>query len=213
MNRKLTTQSAFLLQSWWQTNKNSARVLVMFAEKFRDTPVPTRQAIYNLNQRFQLHGSVHDLSRSGRPRTSLTEENLITVVQALVQSPKKSIRKTYTEFIIPPTSVYRIVKALKLKARRPRLLQMLRDDDFDRRVEFSEWFLIRCEAEPDFPRRILWTDEGGFKLNGRINKRNSVYWSDSNPHEIIQEELYVPGLFGQAFGIAASWVLTFMMIL
>jgi hypothetical protein len=32
----------FLLQSWWQTNKNSARVLEMFAEKFRDTPVPTR---------------------------------------------------------------------------------------------------------------------------------------------------------------------------
>jgi hypothetical protein len=27
----------------------------------------------------------------------------------------------------------------------------LTEDDFDRRVEFSEWFLIRCEAEPDFP--------------------------------------------------------------
>jgi hypothetical protein len=90
---------------------------------------------------------------------------------------------------------------------------MLTEDDFDRRVEFSEWFLIRCEAEPDFLRCILWTDEALFKLNGQINIHNSVYWSDSNPHEVIQEELNVPGLFGQAFGVAASWVLTFLMVL
>jgi hypothetical protein len=42
----------------------------------------------------------------------------------------------------------------------------LTENDFDRRVEFSEWFLIRCEAEPDFPQRVLWTDEASFKLNG-----------------------------------------------
>jgi hypothetical protein len=43
---------------------------------------------------------------------------------------------------------------------------MLTEDDFDRRVEFSEWFLIHCEAEPDFLRRILLTDEASIKLNG-----------------------------------------------
>jgi hypothetical protein len=186
MNRKLTTQHrVFLLQSRWQTNKNNARVLEMFAKKFPDTPVPTPQAICNLNQRFQRHGNVHDLPRSGRPRTSLTEENLTTVAQALVQSPKKFNQKTSAEFIIPPTSVYRIVKALTLAAYRPHLLQTLTEDDFDRTVEFSEWFLIRCEAEPDFPRRILWTDEASFKLNVRINWHSSVCWSDSNPHEFI----------------------------
>jgi hypothetical protein len=44
----------FHLQSWWQINKSSARVLEMFAEKFCDTPVPIWQEIYNLN-RFQHH--------------------------------------------------------------------------------------------------------------------------------------------------------------
>jgi hypothetical protein len=90
------------------------------------------------NQRSQRHGSVYDLPRSGRPRTSLTEENLTTVAQALFQSPKKSIQKTSAEFIVPPTSVYRIVKVLTLKAYRPHLLQMLTEDDSDWRVEFSE---------------------------------------------------------------------------
>jgi hypothetical protein len=103
-------------------NKNSACMLKMFAEKFCDTPVATEQAIYNLNQRFQCHGSVHHLPRSARPRTSLTEKNLTTVAQALVQSPKKSIWKTPAEFVIPPTSVYRIVNAMKLKVYHPHLL-------------------------------------------------------------------------------------------
>jgi hypothetical protein len=43
------------------------------------------------------------------------------------------------------------VKASKLKAYHPYLLQMLTEDDFDWRVEFSEWFLIHFEAERDFP--------------------------------------------------------------
>jgi hypothetical protein len=86
-------------------------------------------------------------------------------------------------------------------------------DDFDRRVEFTEWFLIRCEAEPDFPRSIPWTDEASFTLNGGINRHNSVYCSDSNTHKVIQEKLNVPGqLLGQEFGVAASWVLTFFMV-
>jgi hypothetical protein len=50
----------------------------------------------------------------------------------------------------------------------------LTEDDFDRRVEFSEWFLICCEAEPDFPQHILWTDGASFKLNSRINRHNSA---------------------------------------
>jgi K+/H+ antiporter YhaU regulatory subunit KhtT len=76
----------------------------MFSEKFRDTPVLTRQAIYNLNQRFQGYGSMHDLPTSIRPRTSLTDENLTTVAQVLVKSSKKIIRTTSEDFIIPSTN-------------------------------------------------------------------------------------------------------------
>jgi hypothetical protein len=54
--------------------------------------------------------------------------------------------------------------------------------------------LSYCEAELDFPRHILWADEASFKLNGRINRLNSVYWSNSNPREVIQEEFNVSGL-------------------
>ena len=54
--------------------------------------------------------------------------------------------------------------------------------------------MVRSEAEQNFPDRILWSDEATFKLNGRVNRHNCVYWSDSNPHAILEEELNVPGI-------------------
>lgn len=195
MNRKLTTQQrVFVLQCWWKTNKNSDEVVKLFVEKFPQTPAPSRQAIYNLNKRFETTGSVHDLPRSGRPNTAACDENVTAIAESVIQSPKKSVRKRSAEFDIPRSSVHRIMKSLKLKAYRPQLHQGLTEDDFDRRVEFSEWFVIRCEAELNFQNRILWTDEASFKLNGCVNRHNCVYWSDTNPHELLEQELNVPGV-------------------
>lgn len=36
--------------------------------------------------------------------------------------------------------------------------------------------------------RILWSDESTFHLNGNVNRHNSCYWSDTNPHEQIEKE-------------------------
>lgn len=195
MNRKLTTEERiFLLKSWWKTNKNSEEVIQSFVERFPLTPAPSRQGIYKLNKRFEETGSVHDLPRSGRPRSATSEANVTTIAESVVHSPKKSHRKRSAEFDISVTSVHRIMKSLKLKPYRPQLHQGLLEDDFDRRVEFSELFVIRCEADSDFQNRVLWTDEASFKLNGRVNRHNCVYWSDVNPHEVLQEELNVPGI-------------------
>ncbi|XP_057657376.1 uncharacterized protein LOC130894512 [Diorhabda carinulata] len=43
-------------------------------------------------------------------------------------------------------------------------------------------------------RKAKKPDEAQFKLNGRINRHNCVYWSTDNPHITIQEELNVPGV-------------------
>ncbi|CAF3721000.1 unnamed protein product [Rotaria sp. Silwood1] len=46
--------------------------------------------------------------------------------------------------------------------------------------------------DPTLLDRILWTDEATFQINGRGNRHDCVYWSDINPHFIIEQELYVP---------------------
>jgi hypothetical protein len=179
----------------------------MFAEKFRDTPVSTRQAIYNLNQRFQRHGSVHDLPTSGRTRTSpRTIWPQLPKLWFKVQ--KKFIRKTSAEFIIPPTRVCRIVKALKNWKRTALIFT-----NASRWWFWSEGRILRMVFDSlwgssRLPSTHSVNREASFKFTGRINRHNNVYWSDCNAHEVIQEELSVPGLtVGKAFGVAELWVL------
>jgi hypothetical protein len=118
----------------------------------------------------------------------------MAVATALIQSPHKSTRKGSSELGISRTSYQKILKHLKLKPYRPRLSHAINEDDPDRRMEFCEWYLIRHEGNPDFSKSVLWTDEACSKLNGRVNRHNCVCWSDTYPHEIIQEELNVPGV-------------------
>ncbi|CAF3423115.1 unnamed protein product, partial [Rotaria sp. Silwood2] len=72
------------------------------------------------------------------------------------------------------------------------LLQALNDNDPDQRVEFCEWIISSTQENPTLLDRILWTDESTFQVNGRVNRHNCVYWSDTNPHLIIEQELNVP---------------------
>ncbi|KAJ4431026.1 hypothetical protein ANN_19619 [Periplaneta americana] len=44
---------------------------------------------------------------------------------------------------------------------------------------------IRHETDPDLWKTILWADEATFKLNGKENRHNCVYWTSENPHEIM----------------------------
>lgn len=50
------------------------------------------------------------------------------------------------------------------------------------------------EADPNFLQSILWSDDTCFKLNGRVNRPNCMYWLDTNPHVGIQKEPKVPGI-------------------
>uniref|UniRef100_A0A1B6GN10 DUF4817 domain-containing protein n=1 Tax=Cuerna arida TaxID=1464854 RepID=A0A1B6GN10_9HEMI len=143
MNRKLSTeQHIFVLKSWWKYDCNYIDMCDSFVERFPNVRPPSRQGIRKLNARFEETGSVAELSRSGRPVSVTTEENLNVVAQCFVQSPTKSQRKAYKEYGLPRTSLQRMQKTLKLKAYRLTLLQGLNEDP-DRRLEFSEWDKIR----------------------------------------------------------------------
>ena len=37
--------------------------------------------------------------------------------------------------------------------------------------------------------KIWWSDEACFKLNGYINRHNCTYWSQENPHVILEKDV------------------------
>jgi hypothetical protein len=68
-----------------------------------------------LNKRFEETGTVAKLSKSGRPKTALTDENLQTVAEALVVSLRKSTRDASGKFQIAKSGVQRILRNIILK--------------------------------------------------------------------------------------------------
>lgn len=174
------------------SEKSLHAVNVAFRREFPNDDIPSRQTIYRLSEKFDETGSVDDLPRSGRPKSVTKEENIQIVSENFRVTPQTSQRRASHELDISRSSLQRIMKDLKLKPYKPRLLQALNEDDPDRRMEFCEWLLDSTNQDPTLLDRILWTDEAIFQLNDRINRHNCVYWSDTNPHLVIEQELHAP---------------------
>jgi DNA-binding XRE family transcriptional regulator len=193
MPRLLTKeQRTFILKQWWMSGNKLHAVNAAFRHEFPNDEIPARQTIYRLAKKFDETGSVEDASRSGRPTSVTTEENMQLVSQNFHLSPQTSQRSAARDLGISRSSLQRIMKDLKLKPYKPKLLQALNEDDPDRRMEFCEWILDSIEKNPNLLDQILWTDEATFQLNGRVNRHKCVYWSDNNPHFIIEQELHTP---------------------
>ncbi|GFU80446.1 putative DD41D transposase [Trichonephila clavipes] len=58
------------------------------------------------------------------------------------------------------------------------------------RRRFVEWAQNEIAVVPDFHKRILFSDEALFWLNGYVNKQNCRIWSEANPQMYVKTPLY-----------------------
>ena len=54
--------------------------------------------------------------------------------------------------------------------------------DHLKRRTISDWSLEKMRQDDQFHRKIIFSDEAHFWLNGFVNKQNMRYWSGENPH-------------------------------
>ena len=69
------------------------------------TPPPTNKAVHRIGDKLGAQGTVCTVSKSGRSKTSMMEENNILVAMSFVSSPKKSTRRAYLDvfrYVIVP---------------------------------------------------------------------------------------------------------------
>lgn len=144
--------------------------------------IPSRQTIEYINKTFDETGCVSKrmLKSTGRERTVTTADNLRRVREEVLRSPdvSKSHRRLSATLKLSPSSVYTILKELKLKPYIPRRTQQLNADDPDRRLEFCEVWNGMVSEDPSFPDRVMWSDEAKFHLNGNVNRHNCVFWRE-----------------------------------
>nr|CAH7712904.1 unnamed protein product [Callosobruchus chinensis] len=132
--------------------------------------------IRKLITRFRPHGSVGDLPRAGRPRSSGTEENIEHVEASIEDDAETSIGRRRTQLGLSRSSLHRILKHLRMFAYKIQLVHQLRPIDFRQRTEFVIRFQQLCRKENDFLNRLIMSDEAHFHLNGFVNKLNCRFW-------------------------------------
>ncbi|GFW63237.1 uncharacterized protein TNCV_3476531 [Trichonephila clavipes] len=58
------------------------------------------------------------------------------------------------------------------------------------RRRFVEWTQNEIAVVPDFHKRILFSDEAHFWLNGYVNKQKCRIWSEANPQAYVETPLH-----------------------
>ncbi|GFU19635.1 putative DD41D transposase [Trichonephila clavipes] len=66
----------------------------------------------------------------------------------------------------------------------------IHQNDHQARRIFVEWAQNEIAVVPDFHKRILFSDESHFWLNGYVNKQNCRIWSEANPQVYVETPLH-----------------------
>ncbi|GFV73258.1 uncharacterized protein TNCV_317781 [Trichonephila clavipes] len=66
----------------------------------------------------------------------------------------------------------------------------IHQNDHQARRRFVEWAQNEIAVVPDFHKRILFSDEAHFWLNGYVNKQNCRIWSETNPQVYVKTPLH-----------------------
>ncbi|GFW07462.1 uncharacterized protein TNCV_3915951 [Trichonephila clavipes] len=149
---------------------NAAEALRVYHRNHRQRRGPgTLQALRDLVRKFEDTDCTCNKPRSGRPTVS---EDVVMEVHHTVTAGHTETARGIARVLDIPNST------------------MLEPGDPQQRLDFANEFLLRYDADNDWPLRILWTDEAHFTLNGSINTKNCVHWGETNPHAVAPVPLF-----------------------
>ncbi|GFT84571.1 uncharacterized protein TNCV_714231 [Trichonephila clavipes] len=66
----------------------------------------------------------------------------------------------------------------------------IHQNDHQARRRFVEWAQNEIAVVPDFHKRILFSDEAHFWLDGYVNKQNCRIWSEANSQVYVETPLH-----------------------
>ncbi|KAI4457801.1 transposable element tc3 transposase-like protein [Holotrichia oblita] len=124
-----------------------------------------------------MHGS---FVKPKRRQNNENNENI--VLQAVVESPLTSLELIKNTLAVARSTAGTILKRAKFKPYRDRASQGLQNGEEIRRAQFCHWFIEKHNENPNVLAKMLWSDESRFTYSGMFNRKNTIFWSDENPH-------------------------------
>lgn len=153
-----------------------------YEQRFPDRRVPNIAVFYNTFRRLRETGSVsRRISDVGRPRIN---EN-IDILECVEADPTISTRQVARRLGISQWQVWHAVHTAQLHPFHYTPVHTLDEGDPLRRIEFCRYLINSEIEEPNYLKRILWTDESMFDRDGITNYHNLHYWAPNgqNPRK------------------------------
>ncbi|XP_026828181.1 uncharacterized protein LOC113562592 [Ooceraea biroi] len=159
----------------------------LYMEKFPNRRVPSHTLFKNLHHRLCKSDSFKTRHQnSGRPRSVSTPNTENRILRIVEENPGTSVRRISDAVGISTTLIWRTLHEQLLYPYHIQRVQALTPSDYQARMEFSQWLLVKCASNPNFVSRILFTDEASFIRNGITNFQNDHVRAEENPHALIQ---------------------------
>ena len=170
--------------------RSQSEVCTLFNAKYPDNQI-SQGTVSKIFHKFDEHGTVKDLPRNGRPRV-LGDDEKLDIALSLQDNPHVSTVSLAQNHDTSRGTIGRFLKAEKYHPYNVYFVQKLLEDDYDRRLQFCEEMMRRCDENNRFPQNILFSDEATFYLNGVINRHNYRFWSQENPRWIFEAHTQRP---------------------
>ena len=142
----------------------------VFAQRFERSGfgnVPDKKQIWTWHKKFKEEGCLFRVKGSGRK--SMPEEKVDKICKKILNSPRKSIRRTSFETQIPTITVWRVVrKRLPMRPYKPQLLKALKADDKRLRQQFCVGMQEQMEKD-QFHEKLVFNDEATFHTSSNVN--------------------------------------------
>ncbi|KAF2360355.1 Protein of unknown function DUF4817 [Trinorchestia longiramus] len=170
-------QRTFIVEKYFQA-KSFQLVIQSFQEHFSERLSPTKMTIWRNVTRYRTEGTSLNLNkgRSGRKRTTRSEEKVRIVQGALTENQKISAKKSGLD--VTKSTFNRIITLdLKWHPYKMDVWNKLLDNDLPRRLNFAQWFLQR---DVRFVDDIVVGNEAAFHVNGKVNNHNVRTYASEN---------------------------------
>lgn len=175
-----------MLVCFVNSNENPDAASLLYLERYPERTQPQKDIFRRLKNNLITCGRFEQERPKNYSSHRDRELEEIVVLGAIENNPQTSTRKLPDITGVRRSRARRVLKKYNYKPYRTRAVHHLNPGDFERRTQFSQWFIDKCTENRNFPINCIWTDESHISSAGIFNRYNSYSWAQQNPHVIVE---------------------------
>ncbi|CAG9792705.1 unnamed protein product [Diatraea saccharalis] len=160
---------------------NANRAVREYARRFPNRPTPNARTFIRIHLRLAENRIRQPANERFRIISPSEEEEILRLI---TEDPKLSVRRIAIRLGLSKWTVWRVFKREGLHPYHFKRVQEIIEPDYGGRAVFCSWILRMTRSEPNFLKKILWTDEATFTRSGYVNHRNEHLWLHENPYAV-----------------------------